>query len=600
MRIALRVFLSYVLLSVLLGGATLLAAYWSVESLITGTLTETAAVVSREVGLFLLTSVGGDLRSLTPEDEHRLSEMVTAYAQRSARVENVILVDADGRIRAASDPSVVGLQFKDEAERAILASNETTIREIPWGHGGFLSEITTPLTSVGDQRIGTIRVQIIPEYFATYLDKPRRNGLRFFAALIVFISASGVALAFLLTIPVRRLNRTLESFQQGEGAARLDLDENSDFAPALRVVRGLGERIEALAERGRSNELVLTTMTRALQQGVIVADAQGRIVSINDAGLRLLGMDGTPGSSARADLSAVQAIVDAHPGFAAMLKGPVEPGAAIDIPGAARGGVRLTAHPLRDGGAVAGTMLLLRDLASLRAMETHLQEAARLSLLARLTATMAHEIKNPLNAMVINVEALRAQVESVDGAWRGGFEESLGIIAGEIYHLDGIIRDYLGLAAGGERGAEHADVREAIEKSVELVKFEANQARVRVASDIARDLPPVTIGAVALRQALLNLCLNSIQAMESGGNLSVRAAEAGGGVRIEVEDTGPGIPEEIRSSIFNLDFTTKAGGSGLGLPITKVIVEAAGGRIDLDSAAGRGTRFRLDLPVAPA
>ena len=158
--------------------------------------------------------------------------------------------------------------------------------------------------------------------------------------------------------------------------------------------------------------------------------------------------------------------------------------------------------------------------------------------------------------------------------------------------------DYLGLAASGEREGAMADVREVVENVVELIRFEANQSRVRLAQDLDSELPSVPVPAVRLKQALLNLCLNAIQAMEKGGSLTVRARAEGGSVFVEVSDTGPGIPHGIRSSIFDFHFTTKRGGSGLGLPIARMIVETAGGAIDFDSEPGRGTTFRLRFPAA--
>src|SRR6185436_16688182 len=160
MRIALRVFLSYVLLSLILGGATLLAAYYSVESLANGILTETAKVMSREPGLFLVTTTGGTLRDLTPEEKEKLARAVQQYTQYSERVESVLLIDTEGTITSASDPSAIGMTFKDEAERKILASDVPTIREVPWGKGGRLSEITSPIESLTGGRIGTLRVRI--------------------------------------------------------------------------------------------------------------------------------------------------------------------------------------------------------------------------------------------------------------------------------------------------------------------------------------------------------------------------------------------------------------------------------------------------------
>lgn len=607
MRIALRIFLSYLLLSLLLGGATLLAAYWSVEKLVTGVTSAMAIEMSRELGLFLTATGRGNLDDMTPAQAERLAAQIRDYAARSERIETVVIVDRDCRIRFASDPKVVGLVFKDEAERALLLSDTPTVREVPRGESSWLTEITVPITSLGGGRIGSLRLLVIPQYFAEYLDAPRQAALWIFAGMIVFITASGVVLASLMTRPVRRLNRTLLELQKRGGAARVEFEDEPDFAPALMVVRGLGERLEKLAASSRSSELILSTITQALEQGVLIADAAGRVITVNDVALRMLGAPSgerhaeAGGPEDQGSLIATR-LVESNPELAGLIQAAATGhSASLDVPvragDAAHGGVRITSHVLREGDRVAGTLLLMRDLESLQALESHLQEAGRLSLLARLTSTVAHEIKNPLNSMVINLEALRSLGESIPYETRMEFEETVDLMVREIYHLDEVIRDYLGLAAAGEREPAGTDVRDVIERVASLIRYEANQSKVRVESVVTPDLPLVQVPAVRLKQALLNLCLNAVQAMGEGGRLTVRARPWGPGVSIEVEDTGPGIPEENRREIFDFHFTTKEGGSGLGLPITRMIVEAAGGSVELDSEPGRGTKFRLRLPA---
>jgi signal transduction histidine kinase len=613
-RIALRIFVLYLILSLVLGGALLFAAYESIQHLVVGIANETAIEMSRELGI-LFSAVGTHaLDKMTPEEAARLQEQVGNFVLQSERVETLLLIDNNFEIRVASDPRAVGKVFKDDDERAVLKSDKATVRDVPFGRG-HLTQITVPIKTLVGGRIGTLRVQLIPDYYVGYLDAPQEGALWFFTLMIVFIGASGVALASVMTIPVRRLNRTLLDLQTEGGVANVEFDAKSDFAPALGVVRGLGERLQALAESSKSSAMILATITEALEQGIVICDAAGKVVSVNDSALRMLGIESTGEEAADARL--VAAVVSSDPYLSHLaVPGAEEGRPSIDMPrGVGAGhhvGIRAVAHPLRQDGRVAGTMLLLRDLGSTKALERHLQEASRLTLLTRLTSTVAHEIKNPLNSMVINVEALRSVLGSVPLDSRKETERMLEVIASEVYHLDEVIREYLGLAAEGTREAAPTDVRDVVEKVIAMVRYEANQSRVAVASAVEPDLPPVRAVSVRLKQALLNLVLNAIQAMPAGGAVTVRAAlergtgEGGAGegaedrVRIEVADTGPGIPEEIRSRIFDLEFSTKESGSGLGLPITRLIVESGGGKIDFETRTGQGTTFRLVFPADQA
>ena len=589
MRIALRVFLSYLLLTLLLGVATLFAAWKSIGHLVTGVKTEAAVEMGREIGLFLTSS--GSFDALTPEETRRVQKQIESYVERSERLDSLIIVDNDGRIRFASDAKVVGRIFHEGADRDALLS-----KKVSTGEFGPLWEITVPLESHIGGRIGAMRVRITPDYYREFLLDPPRDALWIFGGMVLFIALTGVVLASLLTIPIRRLNRTLTALQAGAAAAQVQVDERSDFAPALRVVRGLGERLEALAASSRSSELILSRITEALVQGVLVVDGAGHPTSVNEPALRMLGADPRPGEGPQQALELLSSDPRLAEPLARAARG--EEIGSLDLPACdGRPGLRIASFLLHESGAPAGAILLLSELDTARALETYLQEAGRLSLLARLHSSVMHEIKNPLQAMVVNVEAMRTRLDSVPLEKRAAFERNIDVTVREIYHMNDVIRDYLGLAAESDPDAT-AIVSDVVDNVLDLLGYEAGKRSIRLLTDIAPSLPKAPLPAVRLKQALLNLCLNSIQAMETGGTLTIRGRPAEGALCLEVSDTGPGIPQAVRGSIFDFHFTTKSRGSGLGLPIVRTIVESVGGSIELESEPGRGATFRLRFPAS--
>jgi signal transduction histidine kinase len=249
---------------------------------------------------------------------------------------------------------------------------------------------------------------------------------------------------------------------------------------------------------------------------------------------------------------------------------------------------------MQDGAKPAGIMLILKDRGSIAAFERNLKEASRLAAIGMLTRSIAHEVKNPLGAMGIHLEQLRrrlARVE-VDPAT----EERIRVIREEIDRLHEILREWLGLTAPEDQTEGEAGVEEVLDSVARLLRVEARHQNVELIVERSGDLGAVPLPPAGLRQVLLNLSLNALQAMPRGGQLQLSAHREEDRLVLDVSDSGLGIPDEISDRIFDFHFTTRSDGSGLGLPICKRLVEGAGGTIGFKSTPGEGTVFRITLP----
>jgi signal transduction histidine kinase len=244
-----------------------------------------------------------------------------------------------------------------------------------------------------------------------------------------------------------------------------------------------------------------------------------------------------------------------------------------------------------------------RELASCYADLARTQEQLvrreRLAALGELAAVVAHEVRNPLGVLFNSIGSLRRILRAaVAGTARADAEALVSMVDEEANRLKRIVSDLLDFAQPNEPQLAAGPVREVLEEAVRAATI-ASDARVEVS--VARDLPPVEMDARFMRQALLNVVLNGLQALPKDGALRVSAWAEGragrAGARIDVTDTGPGIPAEIREKIFEPFFTTKASGTGLGLAVVKRIMEAHHGEVAVDSGPG-GTTFTLWLPIA--
>ncbi len=242
-----------------------------------------------------------------------------------------------------------------------------------------------------------------------------------------------------------------------------------------------------------------------------------------------------------------------------------------------------------------GALLTLHDLESVREIETELEVSRRMASIGRLTAGVGHEVKNPINAIVVHLELLRNKVHAGGDALR-----HLDIIQSEIRRLDRVVQTLVDFSRPVELQLKDQDLRGVVASVLMLASAELQTRGIIVESQSPPRPVLCRVDADLLEQALLNVVLNGAQAMASGGILEVRLAEDSRWAFIRVRDHGEGIPDEIRARIFDLYFTTKKDGSGIGLAMTYRILQMHHGQIDVESKAGSGTTFVLRLPLISA
>jgi signal transduction histidine kinase len=256
--------------------------------------------------------------------------------------------------------------------------------------------------------------------------------------------------------------------------------------------------------------------------------------------------------------------------------------------------VGVTVQVISEGGTRMGALVTFTDLESRERISTQLQVSERLANLGRITAGVAHEVKNPLNSMRLWLENLKASLPEGDTMP----QTAVRVLDNEIDRLDTVVKRFLDFTRPPELHQEETSLKELIEDVLAVGKPQMDRSNVKVEDHFASDVPLVVVDRELLKQALMNLILNALEAMPSGGRLTVSLERRGEMAVIEIEDTGRGIPPEHTQRIFQLFFTTRPGGSGIGLASAFRTVQLLNGSIDFKSEVGRGTTFRIELPLA--
>jgi signal transduction histidine kinase len=248
---------------------------------------------------------------------------------------------------------------------------------------------------------------------------------------------------------------------------------------------------------------------------------------------------------------------------------------------------------ITEGGSRMGALVTLRDLDSLERINRQLQVSERLAAFGRVTAGVAHEVKNPLNSMRLWLENLKENLSPGEALPR----QAVAVLDSEINRLDLVVKRFLDFMRPPELRLEETRLDQLLEEIAATARPQLERAGVQQEVRFV-PLPSVRVDRALLKQALLNLVYNAIEAMPTGGRLTLGLERQADSAEIFVSDTGQGIKPEHRARIFQLFFTTRPGGSGIGLASAYKAVQLHDGSIEFESEVGRGTTFRIELPLA--
>jgi signal transduction histidine kinase len=421
-------------------------------------------------------------------------------------------------------------------------------------------------------------------------------------ALAAIAAATFIAIssARLISSPLRVITSSIAQLEEGQGGIPAETQSQKVRSTDIEAV---ADRIEQLSRQIAGDRSQLREARGGLQQ--ILQNLQERLLLVSRDGRVMLA---SPGVEALLDSEqpmegrTLSEIVGAeHPLVvltANALASRETSQSRITLPstnGDSRRPVIASVQPIKDREEVVGALVSLHDRETVARLESQLDYSERLVDFARITSGIAHEVKNPLNAMVIHLELLRSKLQRISPA-ADDARPQLDILTSEIQRLDRVVQTFLDFTRPPRINLRPLDVNQVLEETLALAAPEAEARGSTVWRSFGRDLPKITGDADLLKQAFLNIVINGFQAMEQGGRLTVSTAQDGdNAVLVSITDYGTGIEPEARGRIFHLYYTTKTGGNGIGLAQAFRAVQLHNGQITFESQPGQGTTFYIRL-----
>jgi signal transduction histidine kinase len=502
------------------------------------------------------------------------------------------IVDANGKALLHTNRQLLGKQIAPRLDfRTVMTArslDQLRLVYLP----AKVYDVSFPLQLNGAP-FGTIHIGVSTVFLQSEITPRLMHALYFsiaaiFASLLLAAGVSNLALG-----PLKKISLNLDSVSSGAAETLSGNEsEHDEFGLVTLKIANLGRQMRDSREIFSALKDNVDQLMSKLQDGLMLFARDSRVVLVSAPVERFLGRP-------RGELlgGTVKEVFSRDTPFGATVLDAFEHRRALSqrefvAPAGRR--VQVSLDFVQEKNTQIGALLIMRDAESVRRIGDEIEMSRRLSASGRVTGGVAHEVKNPINAIVLHLQLLQNKLAQLDPDTR----RHMDIIGNEIHRLDRVIQTLVDFMRARELHLVEVDFRRVLEEVALLATPDAEQHGVT----IQRDLPeePLTIKADLdfMKQALLNVVLNGIQAMPQGGQLSITARRDNNAALAEVRDRGMGISPDVQDKIFELYFTTKKDGNGIGLAQTYQILQWHYGSVEFQSTEGEGTTFRFRLPLA--
>ena len=546
--------------------------------------------------------------TIDTNDPVKLSRAVADYVQTDVDLNNLLesdpgdwrfiydvaIVDVNGKALLHTNNSLVGKTVppRTNFEKVVSARFRDQIRLV--FSPAAVYDVSYPLELNGAP-FGTIRIGVQTVFLKSEVQARLMKSL-YISVAVVFLSlllAAGIS--NLALGPLREINRNLDSVSAGDPEALYsDESQHDEYGLVSLKIANLGRQIRDSKEIFSALKDNVDQLMAKLQDGLMLFARDSRVVLVSAPVESFLGRP-------RAELlgRTVQEIFDRQTLMGTAVLDAFERRRPIqqrEFETTSGKHVQVSLDFVQEKNSQIGALVIMRDTESVRRLGDEIEMSRRLSASGRLTRGVAHEVKNPINAIVLHLQLLQNKLAKQEPDTR----RHMDIIDSEIRRLDRVVQTLVDFTRPRDLHLEEIDLRHLLEDVSQLAAPDAEQHGVTIQHHLPDAPLLLKVDVDLMKQAFLNVVINGVQAMPKGGVLAISARSEGNTAVAEIQDQGPGIPKDMHDKVFELYFTTKKDGSGIGLAQTYQILQWHYGSVDFESAEATGTIFRFQIPLEEA
>jgi signal transduction histidine kinase len=521
-----------------------------------------------------------------------LNTMLESVLSNWPLIYDAAIVDSDGKAILHTNPDLVGKVVPDRPDFKLVqdAKFRRQLRLIY--NPPTIYEARLPLQLNGEP-FGSIRLGISTVFLKNEITPKLHDAVIFSGISILLSLLLAAGLSHLALGPLERISRSLDSVTAGDAEAVTEEEAGRDeYGLVTLKIAHLGRQMRDAKEIFSALKDNVDQIMGNLQDGLMLFTRDSRVVLVSASVERFLGrprrelLGRTVKEVFTRDSSLGALVLD---GF--QLRQPV---AQREVGSSNAKRVQVSLDFIQERGSPIGALLTLRDTESVRRIQDEIELSRQMSASGRTTRGVAHEVKNPINAIVLHLQLLQSKLQQIDPDTR----RHMDIIGNEIHRLDRVVQILVDFTRPRDLHVEDIDLRRLLEDVIMLATPDTEQHGVTVKRKLGTEPLGVRVDVDVMKQAILNVIINGMQAMPQGGTLTISARRDEETVITEIRDQGIGIPHDLQEKIFELYFTTRKGGSGIGLAQTYQALQWHYGSIDFETVEGQGTTFRLRLPAA--
>jgi signal transduction histidine kinase len=553
--------------------------------------------------------------NIDTSDPVALKRALTEYVQTDVDLNNLLqsvpgdwryiydvaIVDVNGKALLHTNASLLGkvIEPRPNFEKVVHANFREQIRLV--FSPAAVYDVTYPLqllnfeprpiSAASGAPFGTIRIGVQTIFLKSEVQTRLIRALYVSGSLIILSLLLAAGISNIALGPLKVISRNLDSVSAGEADLQSSESQHDEYGLVSLKIANLGRQIRDSKEIFSALKDNVDQLMSKLQDGLMLFSRDSRVVLVSAPVESFLGRPrGELLGRSVQDVFARDSLVGAAL-LDAFERRRTMSQREFEVAGGKR--VQVSLDFVQERNSQIGALIIMRDTEPARRIGDEIEMSRRLSASSRVTRGVAHEVKNPINAIVLHLQLLQNKLAQQEPDTR----RHMDIIDSEIRRLDRVVQTLVDFTRPRDLHLEEIDLRSMLEDVAQLAAPDAEQHGVGIDLHMPEQRLPVKVDIDLMKQAILNVVINGVQAMPQGGRLTISASRQNGVALAEVQDQGKGIPKELHDKVFELYFTTKREGSGIGLAQTYQILQWHYGTVDFESSESTGTVFRFHIPI---